>query len=279
MIGKVVHGFLTLFLPFSLTKYSAIFVEVKGYFGINNNQLGGVKFVEIWSKLCSLQDWFNNKLEKEVAIRYCDNCWVFEVATQQKTSNNQLKWNVVIAGASLTQKSKRLGFSSCRFDWCVGAIVPFKTGGSKRFEVIGIKSTIKPHPWSPLLKIVGAGCAPSERKATPSEANVSFNLKELLQMVAGVTWWSVAWITRQNFTWIIWWSFAWIPWWIAQWNFTWIAWWSLVTWCSPSETEIRSTVVWAVKAFWMNATIRWSLELAGSFQKKSARDSVHGSPS
>ncbi len=27
-------------LPFSLTKYSAIFAEVKGYFG-NNNQFGG----------------------------------------------------------------------------------------------------------------------------------------------------------------------------------------------------------------------------------------------
>ncbi len=31
---------LPLMLPFSLTKYSSIFMEVKGYFGINNNQLG-----------------------------------------------------------------------------------------------------------------------------------------------------------------------------------------------------------------------------------------------
>ncbi len=38
-----------------------------------------------------------------------------------------------------------------------------------------------------------------------------------------------------------------------------------VTWCAPSETEIRSTVFWAVKALGMNATIRWSLELAGSY--------------
>jgi len=30
-----------LLLPFSLTKYSAIFTEVKGSFGINNNQLWG----------------------------------------------------------------------------------------------------------------------------------------------------------------------------------------------------------------------------------------------
>jgi len=27
--------------PFSLTKYSVFVVEAKGYFGINNNQLGG----------------------------------------------------------------------------------------------------------------------------------------------------------------------------------------------------------------------------------------------
>ena len=30
-----------LLLPFSLTKYSAIFSEVKGSFGVNNNQLLG----------------------------------------------------------------------------------------------------------------------------------------------------------------------------------------------------------------------------------------------
>jgi hypothetical protein len=34
---------LPLLLPFSLTKYSAIFAEVKGYFGINNYQLGSLK--------------------------------------------------------------------------------------------------------------------------------------------------------------------------------------------------------------------------------------------
>ena len=32
---------LALFLPFSLTKNYAIFAEVKEFFGINNNQLGG----------------------------------------------------------------------------------------------------------------------------------------------------------------------------------------------------------------------------------------------
>jgi hypothetical protein len=31
-----------LLLPFSLTKYSAIFLEVKGSFGVNNNQHFGV---------------------------------------------------------------------------------------------------------------------------------------------------------------------------------------------------------------------------------------------
>ncbi len=42
MIDKVL-GLLTLFLPFSLTKHSKIFAEVKGFFGINNNQLGSLK--------------------------------------------------------------------------------------------------------------------------------------------------------------------------------------------------------------------------------------------
>jgi hypothetical protein len=34
MIDEVILGLLTLFLPFSLTKYSAIIEEVKVYFGI-----------------------------------------------------------------------------------------------------------------------------------------------------------------------------------------------------------------------------------------------------
>jgi hypothetical protein len=43
---------------YSLTKYSAIFLEVEGYFGIRNNQLGTVEIAESeenWSKLCSLR--------------------------------------------------------------------------------------------------------------------------------------------------------------------------------------------------------------------------------
>ena len=48
MIDEVVLGLLTLLLPFSLTKHSAIFTEVKGFFGINNNQLGS------WNS-CSLR--------------------------------------------------------------------------------------------------------------------------------------------------------------------------------------------------------------------------------
>jgi hypothetical protein len=56
----------------------------------------------------------------------------------------------------------------------------FETGDSKRFEVVGIKSTINPCPQSSLHNIVGAGCAPSEHNAAPSEANMS--------IVAGATW-------------------------------------------------------------------------------------------
>ncbi len=41
MIDEVVLGLLALFLPFSLTNNIAIFAEVKEFFGINNNQLGG----------------------------------------------------------------------------------------------------------------------------------------------------------------------------------------------------------------------------------------------
>ncbi len=48
MIDEVVLGLLTLLLPFSLTKHSTIFTEVKGLFGINNNQLGS------WNS-CSLR--------------------------------------------------------------------------------------------------------------------------------------------------------------------------------------------------------------------------------
>jgi hypothetical protein len=43
MIDEVMLGLLTLFLTFSLTKHSAIFAEVKGFFGINNNQLRSLK--------------------------------------------------------------------------------------------------------------------------------------------------------------------------------------------------------------------------------------------
>ncbi len=46
-------------LLYSLTKYSAIFAEVEGYFGIHNNQLGTVEIAEseeVWSKLFSLRN-------------------------------------------------------------------------------------------------------------------------------------------------------------------------------------------------------------------------------
>ena len=48
MINEVLLGLLTLFLPFSYTKHSAIFAEGKGFFGINNNQPGS------WNS-CSLR--------------------------------------------------------------------------------------------------------------------------------------------------------------------------------------------------------------------------------
>ena len=75
---------LLLLLPFSLTKYSAIFAEVKESFEIYNNQLGGltggclsplslmIRFVcrservfkNIWSKNCSLRSQCINQLER-----------------------------------------------------------------------------------------------------------------------------------------------------------------------------------------------------------------------
>ena len=74
---------LLLLLPFSLTKYSAIFTEVKESFEIYNNQLGGclsplslmIRFVcrsesvfkNIWSKNCSLRSQCINQLERVVA--------------------------------------------------------------------------------------------------------------------------------------------------------------------------------------------------------------------
>jgi hypothetical protein len=78
---------LPLLLPFSLTKYTSIFAEVKGCFGINNNQLGHLKrdclstcslmtqfvcvsesiFKDIYSKKCSLGSQCINELERVVA--------------------------------------------------------------------------------------------------------------------------------------------------------------------------------------------------------------------
>jgi hypothetical protein len=72
VVVKYLGKLLTL-LPFSLTKYSAILAEVKGYFGIsiNDNQLGGsalwsnsISVHECWevdwSKLCSLSNRYLN---------------------------------------------------------------------------------------------------------------------------------------------------------------------------------------------------------------------------
>jgi hypothetical protein len=53
---------LPLLFPFSLTKYSAIFMEVKGCFGINHNQLGSLKGGCL--SLCSLMIRFVNMASK-----------------------------------------------------------------------------------------------------------------------------------------------------------------------------------------------------------------------
>ncbi len=54
-------------LPFSLTKYSAIFAEVKGYFG-NNNQLGNV----------------------EIPASVESSKWYFGICVDRSNRNNQL---------------------------------------------------------------------------------------------------------------------------------------------------------------------------------------------
>jgi hypothetical protein len=55
---------------------------------------------------------------------------------------------------------------------------------------IGMKSAINPPTLGLSHKIVGAGCAPLKRNVsgdTPSEANISINLNELLQIEAVAT--------------------------------------------------------------------------------------------
>jgi hypothetical protein len=66
---------LLLLLPFSLTKYSAIFAEVIGCFGIFNNQLGGLT---CWIDL-------NKKQHKILCVQRCHNCWIVMDVKQQET--------------------------------------------------------------------------------------------------------------------------------------------------------------------------------------------------
>ncbi len=95
-------------LPFSLTKYTVIFAEVKRCFGINYNQLGGLKrgrclstcslmiqFVciesilkNIWSKYCSHRSQCINQLERVIA----NGDWSNSFDSCRKWLNNQLKW-------------------------------------------------------------------------------------------------------------------------------------------------------------------------------------------
>ncbi len=98
---------IVLYLPFSLTKYSAIFTEVKGDFKIINNQLGRLKrgclspyslmiqfvcisesvFKNTWSKMCSLRSQCNNQLEQVVV----NGGWSNLLGFCRKGLNNQLK--------------------------------------------------------------------------------------------------------------------------------------------------------------------------------------------
>ncbi len=98
---------IVLYLPFSLTKYSAIFTEVKGDFKIINNQLGRLKrgclspyslmiqfvcisesgFKNIWSKTCSLRSQCNNQREQVVV----NGGWSNLLGSCRQGLNNQLK--------------------------------------------------------------------------------------------------------------------------------------------------------------------------------------------
>jgi hypothetical protein len=86
--------------PFSHTKCTAIFAEVKGCFGIFNNQLGGLTCWIIL--LCSLRNQEktsvaknvlsrkdpsngrNNQLKREVGVSCHRNCWAVSDRKQQK---------------------------------------------------------------------------------------------------------------------------------------------------------------------------------------------------
>jgi hypothetical protein len=70
--------------------------------------------------------------------------------------------------------------STCRFDWCVGAIAPFKTGGRNGFEVVGIKSTINLE----LSRLLGRSKFGANR--APSKIDSTINLKEKLPFITAV---------------------------------------------------------------------------------------------
>jgi hypothetical protein len=61
--------------PFSLTKCTTIFAEVKGCFGIFNNQLGGLNCLIVL-----------NKIQQEIlCIQCCHNYWIVMDIKQQET--------------------------------------------------------------------------------------------------------------------------------------------------------------------------------------------------
>ena len=100
MIDEVVLGLLTLFLPFSLTKHSAIFTEVKGFVGINNNQLGSWNSCSLRSQngTCRVENIFLLALPQNLCSELtwqstggCDWAWLF-VGSYLKFQGWQLKW-------------------------------------------------------------------------------------------------------------------------------------------------------------------------------------------
>jgi hypothetical protein len=66
---------LPLLLLFSLTKYFEIFAEVKGCFGIFNNQLGRLNCLII----------LNKEQQEILCVQCCHNCWIVMDVKQRET--------------------------------------------------------------------------------------------------------------------------------------------------------------------------------------------------
>ncbi len=60
------------------------------------------------------------------------------LSPSQNVPQSSRKWRNILKQITINLDLDSL----CRFEWCARAIAPFKTGDSKGFEVVGIKSTI-----------------------------------------------------------------------------------------------------------------------------------------